>query len=140
MLTACPGHRRRRRFRMGMAFVAVCAGTLSVTGCVNHPERPYADGYTLHGVVLDAHTGAPVSDVAVLIGLEPDPAFHEITVTNPNGAFTIKPAPATAPNVEVLRLTKPGYASLEVLARTATRVEEYRYRLEIHLQPLPSPG
>ena len=126
---------------MVRAFLAVCAAILSVTGCSNHPLRPFADGYTLHGVVLDAHTGAPVSDVAVLIGSETDPEgeFREIAVTNANGEFTLKPSPATAPNVEVLRLTKPGYTSLEVLARTATRLEDYRYRLEVHLQPLPTP-
>ncbi len=126
---------------MVRAFLAVCAAILSVTGCSDHPQRPHADGYTLHGVVLDAHTGAPVSDVAVLIGSETDPEqeLREIAVTSTNGEFTLKPSPPTAPNVEVLRLTKPGYASLEVLARTATRLEEYRYRLEVHLQPLPTP-
>ena len=82
-----------------------------------------------------------MSDVAVLIRLETDPdqEFHDITVTNANGEFTIKPFPATAPNVEILRLTKSGYESVEVLARTATRIEDYRYRLEVRLQPLATP-
>ena len=121
------------------AFVAVFAGALSVVGCSDHPQRPLVDGYTLHGVVLEAGTGAPVSDVAVLMGSETNPEFHEIAVTDANGGFTLKPAPATAPNVEVLRFTKPGYASLEVLARTAVRLEEYRYRLEVRLEPGPTP-
>jgi hypothetical protein len=122
-------------------FVAVCAAILAVTGCSDHPERPIVDGYTLQGVVLDAQTGARVSDVTVLIGLEtqPEEGFHDITVTNTNGEFTIKPFPATAPNIEILRLTKPGYESREVLARTATRLEDYRYSLEVRLQPLPNP-
>jgi hypothetical protein len=126
---------------MVRAFLAACAAAFLVTGCSNQPERPYVDGYTLQGVVLDAHTNARVSDVAVLIGLEtqPDQEFREIAVTNANGEFTLKPAPPTAPNVEMLRLTKPGYASLDVLARTATRVGDYRYRLEVRLQPLPTP-
>jgi hypothetical protein len=90
-------------------------------------------------VVLDALSGTPVGDVAVLIGSATDPEFREVAVTNANGEFTLKPSPATAPNVELLRLTKPGYASLEVPARTAARIENYRYRLEVRLQPLPSP-
>jgi hypothetical protein len=124
---------------MVRALVAVCAAILLVTGCSNHAERPVADGYTLDGVVLDAHTATPVSDVAVLIGSETDPAFRQIAVTNVSGEFTLKPSPATAPNVEILRLTKVGYASVDVPARTATRIDQYLYRLVVRLQPLPTP-
>jgi hypothetical protein len=125
---------------MARALVAVCAASiLLVTGCSNHTERPIADGYTLDGVVLDAHTATPVSDVAVLIGSETDSEFRPIAVTNASGEFTLKPSPATAPNVEVLRLTKPGYAPVDVPARTATRIDQYLYRLEVRLQPLPPP-
>ena len=121
--------------------VVVCLAILSIAGCSEHPARPYADGYTLNGVVVDANTGARVGEVSDLIGseLEPGPEFHEITVTDANGEFTLKPSPPTAPSSEILRLTKPGYASIDVLARTATRVEAYRYQLEIRLQPLPTP-
>jgi hypothetical protein len=35
----------------------------------------------------------------------------------------------------VFRVEKPGYLSLDVKARTATRLEAYRYRLEVHLEP-----
>jgi hypothetical protein len=82
-----------------------------------------------------------VGEVSVLIGseLEPAPEFREITVTDANGEFTLKPSPPTAPSSEILRLTKPGYAPIDVLARTATRLEAYRYQLEIRLQPLPTP-
>jgi hypothetical protein len=121
------------------AFVAIGAATLLVTGCSDHPERPIADGYTLNGVVLDAVTAAPLGSVEVLIGSETDLEFHPITVTDAAGGFTLKPAPATAPNTEVLRLTKPGYASVDVLARTATRLADYRYQLEIRLQPSAAP-
>ena len=121
------------------AFVAIGAATLLVTGCSNDPGRPIADGYTLNGVVLDAVTAAPLSGVEVEMGLEPDPEFHPIAVTDAAGAFTLKPAPATAPNSEVLRLTQAGYTSVDVLARTATRVADYRYRLEIRLQPSAAP-
>jgi hypothetical protein len=71
--------------------------------------------------------------------LDQVPNFREIAVTDANGEFTLKPAPPTAPSSEILRLTKPGYASIDVLARTATRLEEYRYKLEIRLEPLPTP-
>jgi hypothetical protein len=124
---------------MVRALVTVCAAILLVTGCSDRVQGPVADGYTLQGVVLDALTGTPVGDVAVLIGSATDLEFREVAVTNANGEFTLKPSPATAPNVELLRLTKPGYVSLEVPARTAARIENYRYRLEVRLQPLPSP-
>src|SRR5258705_3803498 len=112
---------------MVKAFVAACAVILSVTGCSDHVQRPYADGYTLHGVVQDAHTVTPVSDVTVLMSSGITPEFHEITVTDANGEFTLKPSPPTAPSSEILRFTKPGYAALEVPASTVTRLEEYRY-------------
>jgi len=123
------------------ALFVVCVAIFSIAGCSKQPERPIVDGYTLQGVVLDASSSAPVSDVSVLIGSESDPAaeFHEITATDANGEFTLKPAPPTAPSSEILRLTKPGYASIDVLARTATRLEAYRYRLEIRLEPSPTP-
>ena len=123
------------------AIVVVCLAILSISGCSKHPDRAVHDGYTLHGLVLDASSGARVSDVTVLMGSELDqvPNFREIAVTDANGEFTLKPAPPTAPSSEILRLTKPGYASIDVLARTATRLEEYRYKLEIRLEPLPTP-
>ena len=123
------------------ALVVVSLAILSIAGCNKHPERPAVDGYTLNGVVLDASTGARLGEVSVLMGseLEPAPEFRVITVTDANGEFTLKPAPPTAPNHEILRLTKPGYASVDVLARTATRLEAYRYKLEIRLQPSPTP-
>jgi hypothetical protein len=60
-------------------------------------------------------TGAPVSDA--------------------NGGFVFRPVPATAPNIEVFRFQKTAHVSLDVAARTATRVGDYRYRLEARLQP-----
>ena len=126
---------------MRRTLVVVFVAILSIAGCSKHPNRAVADGYTLHGVVLDASTGARVGEVSVLMGSEskPTPEFHEIAVTDANGEFTLKPAPPTAPSSEILRLMKPGYASIDVLARTATRLEAYRYKLEIRLQPLPTP-
>jgi len=124
---------------MVRTLVAACVAIVAIAGCSKDPQRPIADGYTLHGVVLDAGTGAPVSDVAVLIGSEGELEFHEIALTDVSGQFTLKPAPPTAPSHEVLRLSKPGYATVEVLVRSATRVEAYRYRLEIRLQPLAAP-
>ena len=121
------------------AFVAAGAAILLVTGCSDHPTRVIADGYTLHGLVLDAGTGAPVSDASVWFGVGVVPEFHEIAVTDANGVFTLKPAPNTAPSSEIIRLTKPGYASLDVPANTAARVADYLYQLEIHLQAAPSP-
>ena len=126
---------------MVRTLVVACVAILSIAGCSKHPDRAIADGYTLNGVVVDASSGARVGEVSVLIGseLEPAPEFREITVTDANGEFTLKPAPPTAPSSEILRLTKPGYASIDVLARTATRLEAYRYQLEIRLPPLPTP-
>jgi hypothetical protein len=126
---------------MPRALIVACVAILSMAGCSKQPGRPNVDGYTLQGVVLDASSGAPLSEVSVLIGSEsaPAPEFHEITATDANGEFTLKPAPPTAPSDEILRLTKPGYVTIDVLARTATRLEAYRYQLEIRLQPMPTP-
>jgi len=116
------------------SFVVTFAVALSLVGCSNHPARPIVDGYTLQGVVLDTGTRTPVSDVTVLMGGERHDDFRPVTVTDANGEFTVKPFPATAPNNEILRFTKPGYAPIDVLARTASRVEDYRYRLDVRLE------
>lgn len=115
----------------------LCAASLALLGCKGVAERPLADGYTLEGVVMDDVTGASVSGADVLVGLEPNPEFHDYAVTDANGGFVFRPAPATAPNIEVFRFQKTGYVPLDVAARTATRVGDYRYRLEAHLQPEP---
>ncbi len=114
--------------------IAFLAAAFLFLGCGDEPDRPSADGYTLQGVVLDADTGAPVSQVNVMVGLEPDLDYRPLAVTDTVGAFTFQPSPATAPNNEVFRLEKTGYASVEVRARTATRLGEYRYRLEMRIQ------
>jgi hypothetical protein len=119
--------------RLIVAMVAVLA-----VGCSNAPDRPLVDGYTLQGVVLDADTMAPVESANILVGLEPNPEFRLFGVTDVNGGFTFQPSIETAPNSEIFRFQKAGYAALDVAARTATRVEEYRYRLEVILQPEPS--
>ena len=60
-------------------------------------------------------------------------------MTGDDGAFLFQPAPATAPSTEIFRFEKPGFVAREVLARTATRLEPYRYRLEVELDPEPAP-
>ena len=114
--------------------LVLCTMALLLLGCAEPPGRPTIDGYTLQGIVLDADTGAPMSAVNVLLGLEPDPEFRHFAFTDAAGAFLFRPSPATAPNIEVFRFEKTGYVSVQVAARTATRVEEYRYRLEVHIQ------
>ena len=113
-----------------------CAALL-IGACSKGPTRPIADGYTLHGVVT-ARDGAPLRDVSVLVGWEGSSEFHPFAMTGDDGAFLFQPAPATGPSTEMFRFEKPGFAPREVFARTATRLEEYRYRLEVELDPEPT--
>ena len=117
--------------------LVLCAALLALLGCKDVSERPLVDGYTLEGVVVEDGTGAPVSGATVLLGLEPRLEFHAFAVTDANGGFVFKPAPNTAPHDEVFRFQKTGYLSLDIAARTASRVGEYRYRLEAHLESEP---
>ena len=123
---------------MRRTFLAACAAALLIGACSKSPTRPIVDGYTLHGVVT-APDGAPLGDVAVLLGREGSSEFHPFAITSDDGAFLFKPAPATGPSTELFRFEKQGFAAREVLARTATRLEAYRYRLEVELDPEPAP-
>jgi hypothetical protein len=76
-----------------------------------------------------------LSGVDVLVGSEADTAFRPYSVTGDDGRFTFKPTPNTAPTNEVFRFLKDGYAPLDVPARTATRLEEFRYGLEVRIHP-----
>lgn len=114
--------------------LVLCAVALMLLGCGKTPERPNVDGYTLQGFILDADTDAPVSEVNVLVGFEPELEFHAFALTDGNGAFLFQPFPATGPNNEIFRFEKAGYVPLEVPARTATRLEEGRYRVQAHIQ------
>ena len=101
-------------------------------------DAPDGRRYTLNGVVT-AQDGAPLRDVSVLIGREGSSEFHSFAMTGADGAFLFKPAPATGPSTEIFRFEKSGFAAREVFARTATRLEAYRYRLEVELDPEPAP-
>src|SRR4249920_1941221 len=120
---------------MRRTILVVCAALL-IGACSKGPTRVIADGYTLHGVVA-AQDGAPLRDVSVLVGRKGSSEFHSFAMTGADGAFLFKPAPATAPSTEIFRFEKPGFATREVFARTATRLETYRYRLEVELDPEP---
>ena len=115
------------------SMVAACVAVLSIAACDRSPTRPIYDGYTLHGVVLDAGSGDPLGDVHVLVGWEGSEERHPYATTDANGQFKFQPAPNTAPSSEVFRLEKPGYVSQDVFARSALRVDEFEYRLEIRL-------
>jgi hypothetical protein len=117
------------------SIVAACVAVLSIAACGRSSTRPTYDGYTLYGVVLDAAGGSPLGDVHVLVGREGSEERNPYATTDANGRFTFKPAPATAPSGEVLRLEKPGYVSQDVLARSAVRSGEFEYRLEVRLEP-----
>src|SRR5207249_8337103 len=90
--------------------------------------------HTLHGVVT-TRDGAPLRDVAVLVGREGSSEFHPFAMTGADGAFLFQPIPATGPGTEVFRFEKPGFVARDVFARTATRLEAYRYRLAVELDP-----
>ena len=123
---------------MRKTLLAAGAAALLIGACSKAPGRPIVDGYTLHGVVT-ARDGAPLRDVAVLVGREGSTEFRPFATTGDDGAFLFQPAPNTGPSTELFRFETPGFAAREVLARTATRLEEYRYRLEVELDPEPVP-
>lgn len=112
---------------------------LLLVGCGHSPSAPLYDGYTLHGIVLDAQNDSPLSNVEVLVGWEGSLEMHTYALTDEAGRFEFRPSPNTAPSTELFRFEKPGYVPLEVLARTSTRLREFEYRLEIHLEPSPAP-
>jgi hypothetical protein len=108
---------------------------LLLVGCGRSPTVPLHDGYTLHGIVLDAQSGSPLSNAQVLVGREGSSEMHAYALTDEAGEFKFQPSPNTAPSTELFRCEKGGYVPREVLARTATRVREFEYRLEIRLEP-----
>lgn len=115
--------------------VAACLTAVLLLGCGQSPTVPLHDGYTLHGIVLDARNDSLLGDVQVLVGREGSSEMHAYAVTDEAGAFEFKPSPNTAPSTERFRCEKAGYVPLEVLARTSTRLREFEYRLEIRLEP-----
>ena len=123
---------------MRRTFLAACAAALLIGACGRGTTRPLVDGYTLQGVVT-ARDGAPLPDVSVLRGEEGSSEFRPFAMTDQDGAFLFKPAPNTVPSTELFRFERPGFVAREVLARTATRLEEYRYLLEVELEPEPAP-
>lgn len=116
--------------------IGVCVTALGLAGCGHSPTRPLYDGYTLHGIVRDAQSGASLPGVHVLVGLERTSERWAYALTDEAGRFEYRPAPATAPSTEVFRCEKSGYAPVEVLARTSTRIHEFEYSLVIRLEPL----
>jgi len=116
--------------------IGVCLTALVLAGCGHSPTRPLVDGYTLHGIVRDAQSGAVLPGVQVLLGREGSSEMREYALTDEAGRFEFRPAPNSGPSTELFRCEKSGYAPVEVLARTSTRIDEYEYRLEIRLEPL----
>jgi len=114
---------------------AACMTALLLGGCGHSPTVPRHDGYTLHGSVLDAQNGTPVSNAQVLVGREGSSEAHAYALTDETGEFEFRPSPNTAPSTELFRCEKVGYVPREVLARTAARIREFEYRLEIRLEP-----
>ena len=113
---------------------AACMTALLLVGCGHSPTVPH-DGYTLHGIVLDAQSGSPLSDAQVLVGREGSSEMHAYALTDKAGEFKFRPSPNTAPSTELFRCEKVGYVPQEVLARTSARLQEFEYRLEIRLAP-----
>lgn len=134
-LTRASGHLVGAHMTRTWGIVVACVAVLSIAACGRSPTQPIYDGYTLHGVVLDAGSGDPLGDVHVLVGREGSEERNPYATTDANGQFKFQPAPNTAPSREVFRLEKPGYVSQEVLARSALRLGEFEYRLEVRLEP-----
>ena len=114
--------------------ILTCLAALALAGCGRSTTRPSYDGYTLHGVVLDAQSGSALPDVQVLVGTEGSSEARPYAVTDSAGRFEFRPSPATAPSTELFRCEKADYQSVEVLARSATRVRDFEYRLDVRLE------
>lgn len=119
---------------MTRALIALAVAVLVSAGCSEHEQRPLADGYTLHGVLLHAETGDPLEDVEVLVGWEGSLEFDPFAVTDQDGEFIFQPSPNSGPSGELFRFVKPGFVSRDVLARTAVRLEEPRYLLAVRFE------
>ena len=116
--------------------IGACVVAFVLAGCDHSPTRALFDGYTLHGVVRDAQSDALLGGVQVLVGREGSSEMRAYALTDEAGQFEFRPAPATAPSTELFRCEKSGYAPVEVLARTSTRLREFEYRLDVRLEPL----
>ena len=119
-----------------MTRIGACVVALALAGCDHSPTRPLFDGYTLHGIVRDAQSDSLLRGVQVLAGREGSSEMRAYALTDESGQFAFRPSPATAPSTELFRCEKSGYAPVEVLARTSTRLREFEYRLDIRLEPL----
>ena len=117
------------------ARTAACVTALLLVGCGHSPTVPVYDGYTLHGIVVNAQNDSLLSNVQVLVGWEGSSEMHAYALTDEAGEFEFRPSPNTAPSTELFRCEKAGYVPREVLARTSTRLREFEYRLEIRLEP-----
>ena len=118
---------------------AACMTALLLVGCGHSPTVPAYDGYTLHGIVVNAQNDSLLSNVQVLVGREGSSEIHAYALTDEAGEFEFRPSPNTAPSTELFRCEKAGYVPREVLARTSTRLREFEYRLEIRLEPAAAP-
>ena len=115
--------------------ILACLTVLALGGCGHATTRPLYDGYTLFGTVRDAQSGSVLPDVPVLVCAEGSSDMRSYALTDGAGQFVFRPSPATAPSTELFRCEKAGYQVVEVLARTANRVREFEYQLEIRLEP-----
>jgi hypothetical protein len=122
---------------MSVSWTRTAAGivALLLMGCGHSPSAPLYDGYTLHGIVLNAQNDSRLSDVRVLVGREGSTEMRPYALTDEAGEFEFRPSPNTAPSTELFRCERAGYVPLEVLARTSTRLRDFEYRLEIRLEP-----
>ena len=77
---------------------AACMTALLLVGCGHSPTAPLYDGYTLHGIVLDAQNGSLLSNVQVLVGWEGSSEMHAYALTDEAAEFEFRPSPATAPS------------------------------------------
>src|SRR5438876_11905938 len=127
--------RRRSQLSSTGIRILACLAVLALSGCGHATTRPLSDGYTLHGTVRDAQSGSVLPDVQVLVGAEGSSDTRTYALTDAAGQFVFRPFPATAPSTELFRCERAGYQAVEVLARTATRVREFEYQLEIRLEP-----
>jgi hypothetical protein len=122
--------------------IVLIVGFCLAQSCTNEtePEEALYDGHKLFGSVTDSISGLPVDSATVRFERIVADSFRVrycCKFVDENGQFEFVYFPGTIPSRnEVLQFVKDGYKPKRVWARTATRVERFRYRLNVQLVPV----
>lgn len=120
-----------------LAIILFVASLFFVLSCEDKETQPLYDGYTLHGSVRDSISGNGIPYVKILQSCSFEDTlvfdFYGL-VTDPDGDFTYRGFPGTAPSCEIFRFEKSGYRTKDItVLEEAVQVADFRYKLEVLL-------